>query len=216
MLKDIDAVIFDLDGTLIDSTWVWAKIDEDYLGRLGITPPENLMKEIGHMSMEKVAVYFKDKFAITDSLEVIQKTWNDMALEEYSTKVPLKKGADKFLAHLKGLGIKIALATSNSKVLLEAALSAHNIYKYFDNITTVNEVARGKDHPDVYLLAAKRLGVAPERCLVFEDIEPALKAARQAGMKVVAVQDPFKAHQFETLQRHADHYIVDYEELFED
>ncbi len=216
MLTDIDAVIFDLDGTLIDSTWVWAKIDQDYLGNLGIVPPQNLMKEIGHLSMEQIAVYFKDKFSIEDSLDVIQKTWNDMALGEYSSNVPLRKGADKFLAHLKNLGIKIGLATSNSKVLLEAVLVKHNIYQYFDSITTTGEVLKGKDSPDVFLLAAERLGVPPERCLVFEDIALALKAARQAGMKAVAVQDPFKAHEWESIQRLADHYIVDYEELFKE
>ena len=85
MLTDIDAVIFDLDGTLVDSTWVWAKIDQDYLGKIGVVPPENLMKEIGHLNMEQIAVYFKDKFSIEDSLEVIQKTWNDMAIGEYSS-----------------------------------------------------------------------------------------------------------------------------------
>ncbi len=214
MLTDIDAVIFDLDGTLVDSTWVWAKIDEDYLGNLGIVPPKNLMKEIGHMSMEQIAVYFKEKFSIEDSLEVIQETWNEMALGEYSSNVPLRKGADKFLAHLKNLGIKIGLATSNSKILLETVLVKHNIYQYFDSITTTGEVLKGKDSPDVFLLAATRLGVPPERCLVFEDIPFALKAARQAGMKAVAVQDPYKAQEWESIQSLADHYIVDYDEIF--
>jgi len=111
------------------------------------------------------------------------------------------------------LNIKIGLATSNSKALLETGLHANGIYHYFDSITLTDEVSRGKNFPDVYLLAAERLGVKPEECIVFEDILPAVKGAKAAGMKVVGVYDDFSKEQKEDIINHADRYIVEYHEL---
>ena len=216
MLKDIEAVIFDLDGTLIDSMWIWEKIDREYLETRGIAVPENLKDEISHLSFDQVAIYFRDKFNIQESLEAIHQTWNDMAILEYSNNARLKKGADKFLAHLKNLRLKIGLATSNNGMLLETALVKNNIYRYFDAITTTGEVKNGKNEPDVYLLCAERLGVAPEKCLVFEDLPIAVKGAKAAGMKVIAVHDPFSAHAKEEMTTLADKYIMDYDEIFKD
>lgn len=215
LLKDIKAVIFDLDGTLVDSMWVWEKIDKDYLSGLGFDVPYNLKDEINHLSFDETAIYFKDKFNIIDSLEVIKDTWHNMAISEYSSNVPLKPGAENFLNHIKNLGLKIGLATSNSVALLEAVLMNHNIYEYFDVITTTNEVKRGKNFPDVYLLCAERLGVSPEHCLVFEDIQAAVMGAKAAGMKVAAVHDPAAEYQREELERLADHYVLSYEDILE-
>ncbi|WP_040213656.1 HAD family hydrolase [Clostridium polynesiense] len=215
MLENIKAVIFDLDGTLVDSMWVWEKIDNDYLKKMGYEVPLNLKDEISHLSFNQVAEYFKDKFNIVDSLEVIKDTWHNMAISEYSNNIPLKPGAEAFLKHIKNLGLKIALATSNSVPLLEAVLVKHNIYEYFDVIVTTNEVERGKNFPDIYLLCAERLEVKPEECLVFEDLYAAVMGAKAAGMKVAAMHDPSSEYQREELERLADHYVMSYDEIFE-
>ena len=125
----------------------------------------------------------------------------------------MKPGVVEFLSLLKSLNIKIGLATSNSKALLEAGLQANDIYHYFDSITLTDEVSRGKNFPDVYLLAAERLDVKPEDCIVFEDILPAVKGAKAAGMKVVGVYDDFSKEQREDIINHADRYIIEYHEL---
>ncbi|MCB2290960.1 HAD family phosphatase [Clostridium sp. CS001] len=213
MLTNIKAVIFDLDGTLIDSMWVWGKIDEDYLKVRNIDLPKDLKDQIEHLSFDDVAVYFKNTFNITDTLEEIKKEWLDSAHRSYISDVRLKPGAIEFLSLLKTLNIKIGLATSNTRILLEAGLNANGIYDFFDSITLTEEVSRGKNFPDVYLLAAERLGVKPEECIVFEDILPAVKGAKLAGMKVVGVYDDFSKHQWEDIIYHADRYIIEYHEL---
>lgn len=213
MLKNIKAAIFDLDGTLIDSMWVWEKIDIDYLAQKGLSVPSNLKDEINHLSFTQTAEYFKKRFNIDDDIETILSTWKSMAINNYSQNVKLKPGVVPFLNHLKNLGIKISLATSSNKDLLEPALISNNILSYFDAITTTDEVGKGKNNPDVYLLAAKKLGISPENCIVFEDILPAATGAKLANMKVVAVYDKASDSQKDALLKIADKYIYNFEEL---
>ena len=213
MLNDIKGAIFDLDGTLVDSMWVWTQIDVDYLRMKGHSMPKNLRNEIVHLSFSQTAVYFKEKFNLDDSIEKISEDWHDMAFNHYSNNVKLKLGVKDFLNMLKSLKIKIALATSNSIPLLEACLKNNEIYDYFDSITTTDEVSTGKDCPDVYLLAANKLGIHPKDCLVFEDILPAVQGAKAANMKVIAVEDTECLDSKEDLLKYADKYIHSFEEL---
>lgn len=213
MLKNIKGAIFDLDGTLVDSMWVWKKIDIDYLTSRGHEVPENLDDEIAHLSFLQTAMYFKNKFNISDTAEKIMDDWHSMAFDHYSSAVKLKNGAKEFLEKLKSNNIKIALATSNSRELLETCLKNNNIYHYFDSITTTDEVDRGKNFPDVYLLAAKRIDVCPQNCLVFEDILPAVHGAKSANMTVVAMEDEASLNNKEAILELSDKYITSYEEL---
>ena len=213
MLTNIKAAIFDLDGTLIDSMWIWDQIDIAYLSSKGFEQPENLKDEINHLSFQETGVYFKNRFNLDDSIETILETWHDMAFAHYSKNVTLKEGVIPFLDHLRNSGIKIGLATSNHHSLLEAALNCTGIYKYFDSITTTNEVAKGKNNPDVYLLAARKLGVNPKECIVFEDILEAVRGAKLADMKVVAMHDKAAKYQRHDLMCIADKYIYDFTEM---
>ncbi|MDD6794092.1 MAG: HAD family phosphatase [Clostridiaceae bacterium] len=213
MLNNIKAAIFDLDGTLVDSMWIWDKIDTDFLNSYGYDVPLNLKDEINHLSFEGTAHYFKDRFKIKDSIEHILNTWNTMAYDHYSNDVKLKDGVLEFLKYLKSLNIKIALATSNNTLLLEAVLKSNNIYDYFDCITTTAEVKHGKNHPDVYLLTANKLDILAEECIVFEDILEAVQGAKLANMKVVAVADGAAEYQKNDLISIADKYIVSFKEL---
>ncbi|MFD3155528.1 HAD family hydrolase [Haloimpatiens sp. FM7330] len=213
MLKNIKAAIFDMDGTIIDSMWVWSKIDNDYLAKRNISVPKDLKDSIEHLTFEETAKYFKNKFNIQDDIKTIMNEWNEMAYDEYKNNVKLKPGVKKFLSLLKSLDIKIALATSNCTLLLETALKQTGIYDYFEIITTTDEVNKGKSSPDIYLLTANKLNVKPEECIVFEDILPAVQGAKAAGMKVVAVHDPFSEYQKNELIKNADKYLTTYEEF---
>ena len=106
MLVNKKAVIFDLDGKLVDSMWMWKAIDIEYLGRYSIPLPENLQKEIEGMSFSETAVYFKETFRIPESLEEIKADWNRMAYDKYTKEVPLKKGAKEFLDFCRRKGMR--------------------------------------------------------------------------------------------------------------
>lgn len=213
MLNDIKAAIFDLDGTLVDSMWVWSQIDTDYLKNKGYDVPTNLKNDIEHLSFNQTAIYFKEKFNLNDSIEKIVADWHNMAYYHYSNNVKLKSGVKEFLDYLKSHKVKIALATSNSLSLLEACLKNNKIYDCFDSITTTDEVSNGKDSPDVYLLAAQKLGINPKNCIVFEDILPAVQAAKCANMKVIAVKDTECLNSREDFVKYADNYITSFFDL---
>lgn len=213
MLTNIKAAIFDLDGTLINSMSLWDQIDIDYLTSKNIPVPDDLNDEISHLSFNQVAVYFKKRFKLEDSLDDIKNTWNTMAYNHYSSDITLKDGVVEFLDFLKKSNIKIGLATSNSTELLEASLKFNKIYDYFDAITITDEVSIGKHEPDVYLLAAKKLNVKPEECIVFEDILPAVKGAKKAGMKVIAVEDECSVLDKDDIIKNSDGFINDFRVL---
>lgn len=214
MLDNIDAVIFDLDGSLVDSMWMWREIDIEYLGRFGIPLPENLQAEIEGMSFSETAVYFKERFQIPDSLEKMKEEWNQMAWDKYTHEVPLKPGIAEFLKGCKENGIQLGIATSNSRELVDNIASVHQLDNYFSCIMTACEVAHGKPAPDIYLAVAKKLGVSPQRCLVFEDIIPGIMAGKNAGMRVCAVEDAYSAHDKTAKQKLANYYIEDFYDLF--
>ncbi|MEG0132893.1 MAG: HAD family phosphatase [Clostridium sp.] len=213
MFKDIKAAIFDMDGTIVDSMWLWNEIDKEYLAKHGFDVPSCLTQEIAHLSFDEVANYFKDKFNLSYTVDEIKTHWNDMALEAYSNKVKLKPGVIEFFKTLKDNDIKIALATSNNALLLEACLKANGIYDYFDSVTLTSEVSRGKDFPDVYLLCADKLGVNPSNCVVFEDLLAAIQGAKKAGMKVVGVYDEHSKKHHTDMKALADEFILDYVDL---
>lgn len=212
-LDDIEAVIFDLDGTLVDSMWIWRQIDIEYLAKFGITLPERLQNEIEGKSFHETAVYFKERFAIPDSLERIKEDWNAMAWDKYRYEVPLKKGVRAFLDQCRKRGIRLGIATSNSRELLDQIVAVHGLQDYFDCMMTGSEIKKGKPAPDIYLAVAKGLETDPANCLVFEDIVPGIMAGRSAGMKVCAVEDAYSADIRIQKQELADYYIEDYSEL---
>lgn len=210
LLKDKKAVLFDLDGTLVDSMWVWRDIDIDFLSAIGRELPGDLQKCIEGMSFTETAEYFKKRFDIKDDVEDIKIKWNKMAYDKYTSEVKLKKGAKEFLSRLKADGILIGIASSNSMTLIEGALKAEGVLEYFDAITTACEAGAGKPAPDIYLLAAKKLDVKPEKCLVFEDIPMGIMAGNAAGMDTVAVEDDYSKCMRDEKIKLAGYYIKDY------
>ena len=207
------AVIFDLDGTLVDSMWMWRAIDVEYLARFGVECPENLQKEIEGMSFTETAAYFKIRFKLEASLDEIKEDWVQMALGKYQKEVPLKPGARAFLDYIEDHGMAAGIATSNGRAIVDAVLDSLDIRRYFQVVATACEVAAGKPAPDIYLNVAGRLQVDPQDCVVFEDVPAGIQAGKRAGMTVFAVEDAFSLDMKEEKKQLADYYIRDYFEL---
>lgn len=211
--KAFDAVLFDMDGTLVDSMWIWDQVDIDFLARYGITPPPGLKAAIEGMSYHETADYFKAAFHLQETPEEIIEIWNEMAYEQYAHAVPAKEGLQTFLDFLRENGIKTAICTSNSLYLTRAVLNKYPWLDRMDTIITSDLVKKGKPNPDVYLTAAARLGADPARCLVFEDLPNGILAGRNAGMTTCTLDDSFSLHLLERKRELADYYIHDYREL---
>ena len=214
MIKDIQAVIFDLDGSLVDSMWIWRQIDIEYLGRYGLKLPEDLQSCIEGMSFKETAEYFKQRFAIPETILEMQATWNQMAWDKYAYEILLKSGAAEFLKDCRDRGIKLGIASSNSRELINVCLKRNQVDDYFECIMCGTDGLPGKPAPDIYLAAAKKLGISPAHCLVFEDIVPGILAGKNAGMRVCAVEDLYSMHQMDEKKMLADFYIKDFYNIF--
>jgi len=161
-------------------------------------------------SFTETAAFFKSKFGIQDEIEKIKSDWNSMAWELYKTEVTLKENVLELLKLLKKKEIKMAIATSNSQELVDLIFDRFNLGEYFTAICTSCEVSNGKPLPDVFLKAAEKIGIAPEKCLAFEDIPAGVLAAKRAGMTVFAIEDESSLHLKADLKKLSDQYFENY------
>lgn len=212
MFEGMKAVIFDMDGTLIDSMWVWSAVDKEFYEKYHLAEPdEDFYMQMEGMSYTEVAEHFLKYFpALSLSKQEIMEEWTQMAHEMYTTRVSLKEGVRDFLEELKKTDLKLGIATSNGRKLVDDTLAALDVDKYFDSIHTACEVPKGKPAPDIYLLVAEDLSVLPEECLVFEDVPMGILAGKSAGMRVCAVADEASRNQEEKKQEMSDYYIENY------
>ncbi len=214
MLTGKKAVIFDMDGSLVDSMWIWPEVDRIYMEKYHLTPPETFHKDIEGRSYTETAQYFVDTFSNLDrTVEQVMREWRDMTIHLYATKVFPKPGAVEFLESMQRSGVKLGIATSNNREIAEVALQAQNLSGFFDSVRTSCEVAAGKPAPDVYLRVAGDLDVLPQDCLVFEDVPNGILAGKNAGMEVCAVDDAFSRPDEEEKKRLADYFIHDFYEI---
>jgi HAD superfamily hydrolase (TIGR01509 family) len=208
-----EAIIFDLDGTLVDSMWIWKAIDIDFLGKRNMKLPNDLQKSIEGMSFTETAIYFKKRFDLNESLEEIKKEWNELAYDYYKNKIKLKKNVKKVLETLKKQGKIIGIGTSNSRMLAELVIKHNGVKEYFDILVTSCDVNKGKPSPDVFLKVAEMLNVEPEKCLVFEDTYAGVKAAINANMDCFAIYDEIASESKEDIIRTATRYLQSYDEI---
>ena len=212
-IDNIKAALFDMDGTLVDSMWMWGKIDVEVLSKRNIPYYSGFQSEIEGMSYKSTIEYMKDKFGLRESVEELMAEIHEMALDKYEREVTFKPGALEFLKECRKSGILCGMSTSNSRELLNACERNLHFMEYFDSIRTTDEVENSKPFPDCYLLNAADIGVRPEDCVVFEDIIPGIQAGKAAGMRVFAVADHYSKDAESVKKRLSDGFITDYREL---
>ena len=205
----IKGAIFDVDGTILDSMYVWDTIGEDYLRSLGKEPRENLKEIFKTFSVEQAANYYRDNYGVTLSVGEIIDGVNKILEQYYIEIVQPKEGIKEFLEKLKAKGVKMCIATVTDKHLVETALLRIGIRDYFSEILTCASVGQGKEKPRIYREAQKHLKTAKSETVVFEDALYALKTAKTEGFITTGVLDAHEENQ-EELKRIADYYINNY------
>ncbi len=210
---DLKGAIFDVDGTILDSMTAWYDITVDYFRGQGIILGSSEADRIQNMTLEESIPYIRNKYLPQMSAETIFAGFKARMEHAYRSTIPPKSGVCEYIRRLHLRGVRIAVATSGFPELCTSAFRRIGIYGYIDAYAYSSEVGCGKDRPDVYLLAAKRLGAMPCDCEVYEDIITGVMSAKKAGFTVTAVADPTNAHDKERLIRHSDHYITGWDEL---
>lgn len=206
------AAIFDLDGTIADSNGVWKKIDIEILRKRGIRCSDAFAESLAAMTYEEAAAEMH-RLGVKDTTEELIRECNELAAYEYRHNIFLKPYAAEYLTYLKNNGVKTALATASPKMLYEPVLRHNHVYGLFDAFCTTEEAGRSKDYPDVYLLAASKLGVSPNECVVFEDVLKGIFSAKNAGMTAIGVYDRYSAEDIVTVRAAADRFIMDFSEM---
>lgn len=202
--------IFDMDGTLVDSMRYWKRLGRDYLGARGIHPEEALLRAMESMTMLEGAACFMDAFGIPGPPQRIVDEMEAIMDVRYRKDVDLKPGAKEYLERLRGRGCRLCVATATAEPLSRACLSRLGVDGLFDFILSCETLGVSKEHPDVYLSAARRLGAQPAETAVFEDALYAARTARDAGFYTVAVSEPAYASDWPALSALADEALLDW------
>ena len=185
----IDAVVFDLDGLLLDSEQVWDEVREQLTRERGGRWHEGATRDMMGMSSVEWSRYMHERLGLPEPAAEINAEVVRRMLERYRERLPLLPGAVEAVRRLAARW-PLGLASSSNRELIELALEAAGIAELFRETVSSEEVERGKPAPDVYVEAAKRLGVAPERAVAVEDSHNGILSARAAGMRVIAVPNP--------------------------
>ena len=210
----IKGIIFDLDGTLLDSMTVWSSIDREFLIENGITdPPPEVSDVVKKMTVDESSQYFIDRFGLKCTKEYVIWRIEDMVRERYEEQIPLKPHVEELLDYLDSRGIPYGIATATYKRLAEAALKRCGIYDRFRFLLTDVEYPAGKNFPDIFLGGAERFGAEPREVLVVEDSLHCIETAKEAGFKVCGVYDSVAEADRSSIIALSDYYVDSMDEI---
>ncbi len=215
LLEGKEAVLFDVDGTLVDSMGIWREVDLIYLSRYGIEMPENLPDILSGLSISQTADYFREVLGVNEPNEKMLADWNELAYEQYRYHILPKAGALPFVKEIHKRGIRMAVGTSNTRKLAETIMQRVGFSEYIPVMITGEDVVIGKPDPYIYLEAARRIGADPSACIVFEDITEGLLAGKRAGMQTCAIWDLHSEADDAQKREIADFYIQDFQDIFD-
>ena len=207
--------IFDFDGTLVDSMPYWQREERDYLARHGVTEPgtvDKVMERIKPLNIMEASRIMVDWFGFPDDPAEVGKGFAARMGVRYRESIPAKDGAREYVEALRRDGVRMAVASGSSVELMEVCLRRLGMRENFEFVLSCLDVGAGKDHPDIYLEAARRFGASPGEIAVYEDSAVAMRTAKGAGFYGVGVYDEPSAGHWDELQSLADMSVKDWAE----
>lgn len=203
----IEGIIFDVDGTILDSMEIWMNVGKRYLESLEIQAEDNLGEVLFSLTMKEGAEHIKSNYALDFSVEEIIEGINDIVYKFYAREAQPKKGIQQFLRWAYEQKIPMTVATSTDRPLIEAAFARLSLGDYFGKIFTTTEIGKGKGEPDIYIAAQQYMKSSRENTWLIDDALYALKTAADYGFHTVGVYDPSSEKEQEEIVETADVYI---------
>ena len=204
--------IFDFDGTLFDSMFIWDSVGEIYLRSLGKEPKLSMREDVRALSLYQSACYFQKEYDLSLSVEQIMTGINQTIEHFYIHEVLPKPGVVDFLEQMKKAEIQMCIATASDRYQIEAALNRCGMEHYFDAIFTCSEVGHGKDEPVIFRKAMEYFGADRNTTVIFEDAVHAIQTAKADGFAVVAVFD-YSEKQQKEIRDLSDCYVADFKQM---
>ena len=214
-IKNIKGAIFDLDGTILDSMFIWSEIGYKFLEKKNIHLPAGADEQFTTMSLMEAAEYYIKHFDNTATIEGIVADINSLVENFYFNDVLKKPGIEEFLEFLKNRGVKMCVATATDKYMVEKALERNGLLHYFSEIYTCNGVGAGKNSSLIYDISLEHLGTTKEETFVFEDALYAIETANKAGYNIVGIKDVSEKADPEVIKAYCNYFINNYEEIYQ-
>ena len=214
-IKNIKGAIFDLDGTILDSMFIWSEIGYKFLEKKNIHLPAGADEQFTTMSLMEAAEYYIKHFDNTATIEGIVADINSLVEDFYFNEVLKKPGIEEFLEFLKNRGVKMCVATATDKYMVEKALERNGLLYYFSEIYTCNGVGAGKNSSLIYDISLEHLGTTKEETFVFEDALYAIETANKAGYNIVGIKDVSEKAAPEVIKGYCNYFINNYEEIYQ-
>lgn len=209
----ISGAIFDLDGTLVDSMPVWENFMTDFLLDFGINAEKETEEALMAMTVPTSIAYIREKYLPEYSYEELEKRIDDKVFNAYKETIPIKHGVKPFLFALRNKGVRMCVATSSPRRYAEAILSRLNLSHYFCCILSCEDLSTTKNVPDIYIKAHDILGTPRETTYIFEDAVHAIRTAKAADFKVVAIKEQTDESVTNEIKKLADVYIKDFDDF---
>ena len=208
-------LIFDMDGTLIDSNGVWKDVDTAFLAKRGFPYTKAYYDGVAHTIFPLAAKFTKEYCHLSESTEEIMAEWMAMAGDAYATRVTVKPGVREYLAQCRRGGERMIVLTSSVPSHCHAALDHLELTPYFETIVFAHDLGLEKKNPEIYHLAARQMGVSEVECTMFDDSVEACRGAKSAGMRTIGVYDPYFGQTESEMRVVCDGYIRSFTELLE-
>lgn len=208
-------MLFDLDGTLIDSNELWQEVDRVFLSSHNLQITQEYLDAIGHSIFPIAAQFTKDYYNLDLTPQQIMDEWLALAKDAYEHHIPLKAGAREYLIQEASKGQKLALVSACVPELGHAVLNRHSLTALFDQIVFAQEVGLEKRDPNFFKQVLQILDVTPQECIFFDDAPDNCAAGKNAGMTVIGVMDPLYANDAGRMAATCDRCIANFAELLD-
>lgn len=206
----IQGIVFDIDGTLLDSMGIWDDLGTRYLMSLGRKPEKNLNQILDPMTLPESTAYLKEKYQLKESTEEIRQGLHAIMASFYRNEVKCRDGVKNLLEEIRLQSIAMVLSTTGERDLAAAALKRNGIWSYFEHMFVCEDYAVSKREAKIYQIAAMWLGMEPSSVLVIEDLYQALSAAHHAGFRTAGVYDRASEKDKEKIMAVSDFCLPDF------